>query len=71
MAGGVGYGLGANGERAQVALASNLTGDEERVYELVARHFLASCSGDARGERTQVRRHTQTKRAASEEAWKL
>jgi len=30
-------------------------GDEKRVYELVARHFLATCSPDASGERTQVK----------------
>jgi DNA topoisomerase IA len=35
-------------------MAANLSGDEEKVYELVTRHFLATCSGDARGERTQV-----------------
>jgi DNA topoisomerase IA len=40
-----------------VALArpEALDGDERRVYELVTRHFLAACSLDAVGERTQVR----------------
>jgi len=36
-------------------MAANLSGDEAKVYELVTRHFLATCSGDARGERTQVK----------------
>jgi DNA topoisomerase-3 len=29
--------------------------DERRLYELVVRHFLACCSDDARGHRTQVK----------------
>lgn len=35
-------------------LAENSTADEKRVYELVARHFIACCSWDARGEETTV-----------------
>ncbi|XP_072168327.1 DNA topoisomerase 3-alpha-like [Diadema setosum] len=34
--------------------ASNLQGNEQRVYELVVRHFLACCSQDAQGKETIV-----------------
>lgn len=33
---------------------SNLSGDESRVYELICRHFLATCSLDATGSETTV-----------------
>ena len=36
------------------AHAGNLNGDEKRVYELIARRFLASCSKDALGFETTV-----------------
>ena len=36
------------------AHAGNLTGDEKRVYEYIARRFLASCSKDALGWQTTV-----------------
>lgn len=36
------------------AHASNLTGDEKRVYELITRRFLACCSKDALGFETTV-----------------
>ncbi|OWA53865.1 DNA topoisomerase 3-alpha [Hypsibius exemplaris] len=32
--------------------APNLAGNEKRVYELIVRHFLATCSGDAKGFET-------------------
>lgn len=35
--------------------AGSLEPDEQRVYELVARHFLACCSKDAVGQLTTVR----------------
>ncbi len=35
-------------------LATNLSGDEKRVYELVVRHFLACVSRDAKGSETTV-----------------
>lgn len=34
---------------------SQLQGDEWRVYELISRHFLASCSLDAKGYETKVK----------------
>lgn len=34
--------------------ANNLEGDERRVYELVTRRFLASCSKNAEGKTTTV-----------------
>ncbi|KAH7103848.1 prokaryotic type I DNA topoisomerase [Auriculariales sp. MPI-PUGE-AT-0066] len=37
------------------ANASNLTGDEKRVYEFITRRFLACCSKDAEGMETTVR----------------
>ncbi|KAJ1407144.1 putative DNA topoisomerase III alpha [Ochromonadaceae sp. CCMP2298] len=37
-----------------VALADLQSEDERRVYDLVARHFLASCSTDARGSQTKI-----------------
>ncbi|OCF45893.1 DNA topoisomerase III [Kwoniella heveanensis CBS 569] len=36
------------------AHASDLVGDERRVYELIARRFLASCSSNAEGNTTTV-----------------
>lgn len=36
------------------AHAGNLTGDEKRVYEYIARRFLACCSKDAEGWQTTV-----------------
>ncbi len=36
------------------AHAGNLAGDEKRVYELIARRFLACCSKDALGFETVV-----------------
>lgn len=36
------------------AHASNLTGDEKRVYEYIARRYLACCSKDAEGWQTTV-----------------
>jgi DNA topoisomerase III len=36
------------------ANASNLTGDEKRVFEFVTRRFLACCSKDAEGWETMV-----------------
>ncbi|EHB10639.1 DNA topoisomerase 3-alpha [Heterocephalus glaber] len=33
---------------------SNLQGDEQRLYELIVRHFLACCSQDAQGQETTV-----------------
>jgi DNA topoisomerase-3 len=36
------------------AHVQNLTGDDKRVYEYVARRFLASCSTDAEGFETTV-----------------
>eukprot|EP00954_Amorphochlora_amoebiformis_P017291 1318112-Amorphochlora_amoeboformis.AAC.1 len=32
----------------------SLSGDEKRIYDLVARHFLACCSADAEGHMTTV-----------------
>ncbi|XP_054990080.1 DNA topoisomerase 3-alpha isoform X1 [Sorex araneus] len=34
--------------------ASNLQGDEQRLYEFIVRHFLACCSQDAQGQETTV-----------------
>jgi DNA topoisomerase-3 len=34
--------------------ASHLQGNEQRIYELVTRHFLACCSKDAQGQETTV-----------------
>ncbi|KAJ8037131.1 DNA topoisomerase 3-alpha [Holothuria leucospilota] len=34
--------------------AGNLQGNEQRVYELIVRHFLACCSKDAQGQETVV-----------------
>lgn len=34
---------------------SNLSGDELRVYELICRHFLATCSLDAQGSETTIK----------------
>lgn len=34
--------------------APNLTGDDQRVYDLITRRFLACCSKDARGMETKV-----------------
>lgn len=33
---------------------ADITGDHRRLYDLIVRHFLASCSGDARGSTTKV-----------------
>lgn len=35
-------------------LATDLTGDDQRVYEFVTRRFLAACSDDAHGQKTTV-----------------
>ena len=32
----------------------NLDGDEGKVYDLIVRHFLASCSKDAKGSETDI-----------------
>jgi len=37
-----------------IKMANSLAGDEARVYELVARHFLACVSADAKGHETTV-----------------
>ncbi|KAM9305439.1 DNA topoisomerase 3-alpha [Gastrophryne carolinensis] len=34
--------------------ASNLQGNEQRIYEFIVRHFLACCSQDAQGQETTV-----------------
>ncbi|NXP60465.1 TOP3A topoisomerase, partial [Chloropsis cyanopogon] len=34
--------------------ASNLQGNEQRLYEFIVRHFLACCSQDAKGQETTV-----------------
>ncbi|KAG5177013.1 DNA topoisomerase, partial [Tribonema minus] len=44
---------------------ATLHGDERGVYELVARHFLAACSRDARGQQTSVRAHMGEEFSAS------
>eukprot|EP01052_Picozoa_sp_SAG31_P006550 SAG31_NODE_302_length_18087_cov_97.056982_14_plen_151_part_00 len=36
------------------AFAPGLQGNEKKVYDFVVRHFLACCSEDAQGERTEV-----------------
>lgn len=50
---------GKNNDKAHppihpTAHAANLAGDESRVYEFIARRFLASCSKDAVGSTTTV-----------------
>lgn len=35
-------------------LATNLNGDEYRIYELISRHFLACISADAKGSETEI-----------------
>ncbi|XP_064601607.1 DNA topoisomerase 3-alpha-like [Liolophura sinensis] len=37
-----------------IKYAANLQGNEQRVYEFVVRHFLATCSQDAQGHETTV-----------------
>ncbi|XP_055335905.1 DNA topoisomerase 3-alpha-like [Paramacrobiotus metropolitanus] len=34
--------------------ATNLQGNEWRIYELITRHFLATCSEDAKGQETSI-----------------
>lgn len=43
----------------------NLTGDEQKVYEYIARRFLACCSEDAKGDQTDIEAviHTETFKA--------
>ncbi|KAG6875307.1 hypothetical protein C0993_009864, partial [Termitomyces sp. T159_Od127] len=50
---------GKNNDKAHppihpTAHAGNLVGDDKRVYEFIARRFLASCSKDAKGWQTTV-----------------
>ncbi|KAJ2375678.1 DNA topoisomerase 3-alpha, partial [Coemansia sp. RSA 2607] len=50
---------GRNNDKAHppihtVAAAPNLTGDLKRVYDFVARRFLACCSDNAKGQATEV-----------------
>ncbi|KAJ2545980.1 DNA topoisomerase 3-alpha, partial [Coemansia sp. RSA 1933] len=50
---------GSNNDKAHppihpVAAANNLTGDAKRLYDFVARRFLACCSDNAKGQATEV-----------------
>lgn len=51
--------MGRNNDKAHppihpVTFATRLDPDHSRVYEFITRRFLACCSGDAKGELTQV-----------------
>ena len=51
---------GKNSDQAHTAIhptksGANLQGEPRRVYDLIARHFLACCSDDAKGSETTVR----------------
>lgn len=39
----------------RLANPNELNGDEKKIYELVVRHFLACCSKDAEGHKTNVK----------------